>query len=337
MQFIEHFNLKQHNTFGFPVEARWFCEVHNEQDLQEALDFSRTNQLPLLLLGGGSNVLFTKNWDGLLILIRIMGKSIVRETNDEVWVKAGAGENWHELVMWTIDQGLGGLENLSLIPGCCGAAPMQNIGAYGVELKDVFEELSAFHLEKRETVVFSAADCRFGYRESVFKQEFKGQYVITSITLKLSRKPILRLSYGDISSTLKQMGITSPGIREVSQAVMFIRSKKLPNPLVVGNAGSFFKNPVVSHKAFDSLKASYPDVPHFTQPNGIKIPAAWLIEQCGWKGKFYGNVGVNQMQPLVLVNFGFGRGEEILALSQEIVESVLSRFQITLTPEVNII
>lgn len=337
MQFIEHFNLKQHNTFGFPVEARWFCEVHNEQDLQEALDFSRTNQLPLLLLGGGSNVLFTKNWDGLLILIRIMGKSIVRETNDEVWVKAGAGENWHELVMWTIDQGLGGLENLSLIPGCCGAAPMQNIGAYGVELKDVFEELSAFHLEKRETVVFSAADCRFGYRESVFKQECKGQYVITSITLKLSRNPILRLSYGDISSTLKQMGITSPGIREVSQAVMFIRNKKLPNPLVVGNAGSFFKNPVVSRKEFEVLSSTYPDMPHFTQPDGVKIPAAWLIEQCGWKGKFFGNVGVNQMQPLVLVNFGFGRGEEILALSQKIRASVLDRFQITLTPEVNII
>lgn len=337
MEFIENFNLKEHNTFGFPVSTRWYAEVATEEDLNQAISFSRTHQLPLMILGGGSNVLFTQDWEGLVLHIRIMGREVIRESGDTVWVRAGAGENWHDFVLWAIEQGFSGIENLSLIPGCCGAAPMQNIGAYGVELKDVFQELQAYHIQNFRSDCFSLEACKFGYRESIFKQELRGQYVITSITLRLSRTPQLKLTYGDLSAVIRQMGVQKPGIREVSQAVMYIRNKKLPNPKVIGNAGSFFKNPVISSGQFAELVKEFPNIPHYHQPDGIKIPAAWLIEQCGWKGKFYGNVGVNQMQPLVLVNFGFGRGSEILSLSNHIRQSIREKFAIDLNPEVNVI
>lgn len=338
MQITEHSNLKQFNTFGMDVTSRYMVEVNSEEDVKELIGSDLFKQNDHLILGGGSNVLLTNDFDGVVIRNVIEGREVVEETDDYVKVKFGSGENWHGCVLWTIENDWGGIENLSLIPGTIGAAPMQNIGAYGVEIKDVFEELSAVHLETGMTRVFLNDECEFGYRESVFKKELKGKYLIISVTLRLSKKPDINISYGAISETLNSLNISDPTISDVSRAVIQIRQSKLPDPAEIGNAGSFFKNPTIPSKMFEGLKASHPNIPGYPQANEqVKVPAGWLIENCGWKGKTIGEIGVHKNQALVLVNYGNGRGKDIENLSKEIRASVREKFGVELSPEVNII
>jgi UDP-N-acetylmuramate dehydrogenase len=328
-------SLAELNTFGLQVFSRFFVAVRTEAELKEAIQL---NLSPVFLLGGGSNVLLTKDWPGLVILNRLAGKRILSEENGEVLIEAGAGENWHEFVLWSLDQGLCGLENLSLIPGSVGAAPLQNIGAYGVELKDVFERLEAIELATGNIRTFNKEECGFGYRNSVFKGPLKGQFCISRVVLRLHRQSPLNTSYGAIHQTLQQQGIHQPTARDVSNAVIQIRRSKLPDPAKIGNAGSFFKNPVLTQDQFRQLQDSHPDVVHYQQPDGrVKVPAGWLIEQCGWKGKRVGQTGAYKNQALVLVNYGDASGAEIKALSDRIVESVEARFGISLEKEVNVI
>ncbi len=338
MQITEHSNLKQFNTFGMDVTSRYMVEVNSEENVKELIGSDLFKQNDHLILGGGSNVLLTNDFDGVVVRNVIEGREVVEETDDYVKVKFGSGENWHDCVLWTIENDWGGIENLSLIPGTIGAAPMQNIGAYGVEIKDVFEELSAVHLETGMTKVFVKDECEFGYRESVFKKELKGKYLIISVTLKLSKNPEINISYGAISETLNSLNISDPTISDVSRAVIQIRQSKLPDPAEIGNAGSFFKNPTIPSKMFEGLKASHPNIPGYPQANKqVKVPAGWLIENCGWKGKTIGEIGVHKNQALVLVNYGNGRGKDIENLSKEIRASVREKFGIELSPEVNII
>ncbi len=334
----ENYSLKNYNTFGLECHARWFSEVSDIQSLTSLLKHAKKESISAYILGGGSNVLLTKDIEGMVIKMALKGIEVVDENEDFVWVRAGAGEVWHELVLYTIEKGWGGIENLSLIPGLVGAAPMQNIGAYGVELKDVFSSLEALNRETLDTEVFDHSACKFGYRESVFKNALKNQYIITSVTLKLSKKPKVNVSYGAITEVLKSKGIDEPTIREVSDAVIEIRQSKLPDPRVIGNAGSFFKNPVIDQEHFEKIKARYPNVPSYPQPDGgVKVPAGWLIEQCGWKGKRVGEIGVHDKQALVLVNHGGGKGEDIYALSEEILQSVKQEFGVELSREVNVV
>lgn len=336
MNIQENISLKPFNTFGIDQKARFFLEAKNLSEIQEGLAFAKEANVPLIVLGGGSNVLFTKDLDGLVILNRLTGIQVVKEDEDSVWVEAGAGENWHLFVMHCLENNWGGLENLSLIPGTVGASPMQNIGAYGVEIKDTFVSLLAFHKERKELEIFDAEACQFGYRESIFKNTYKDQYIILSVQFKLSKhNHSLHTAYGAIQATLKANGIHNPSIQDISQAVIHIRSTKLPDPSRIGNAGSFFKNPTISLQEFEQLEARFVDIPSFPTEQGVKIPAAWLIQQCGWKGKVIGNIGVHKDQPLVLVNFGGGEGKAIVQLSQEIQASVLERFGIVLQAEVN--
>ncbi|MCM5527306.1 UDP-N-acetylmuramate dehydrogenase [Parasegetibacter sp. NRK P23] len=338
MQIQENFPLRPFNTFGIAVNARYFARFRSLDELGELLE-RRVQGLtkPLLLLGGGSNILFTKDPDAWVLKNDIPGIEIVREAGDEVFVRAGAGENWHNFVLFCIENGLGGIENLSLIPGQVGAAPMQNIGAYGVEIKDVFHELEAFHLSEKKSVVLGLKDCAFGYRESVFKTVFKNQFCITNVTFRLTRKHAFNISYGAIAQELEAMGVQDLSIRAVSNAVIRIRSSKLPDPKQIGNAGSFFKNPVVDQQQFDALKVLYPAIPAYPAGAGqVKLAAGWLIEQCGWKGYRKGDAGCHEKQALVLVNYGNATGEEVYELSSEILKSVQEKFGVTLEREVNI-
>jgi UDP-N-acetylmuramate dehydrogenase len=282
-------------------------------------------------------VLFINDaFDGLVIKIDIKGIAVLEETDQSVLLEVGAGEVWHDLVVHTIEKGYSGLENLSLIPGTVGAAPMQNIGAYGVEIKETFDSLEALHLESGESRRFTNAECRFGYRESVFKHELKGQYIITSVRFRLSKMPVFHTSYGAIQDTLREMGVGELSVKAVSEAVCRIRRSKLPDPAQIGNAGSFFKNPEIPKAQYDALKAQYPDMPgYITSQDLVKVPAGWLIEQCGWKGKIVGDTGVHKLQALVLVNYGNAKGREIKALAEQVQQSVQERFGIRLTPEVN--
>ena len=292
-----------------------------------------------MFLGGGSNVLLCNNYDGLLIHNAIKGKQIVHEDEDAVYLKVYSGEIWHDLVMYCVERNWGGIENLSLIPGTVGAAPMQNIGAYGVELEQVFDHLEAFNLHTFELEKFKHQQCAFAYRESVFKRQLKGQYFIYSVTLKLLKKPVVQMEYGDIQAQIKSEGIAleSASIQDVSRAVIHIRQSKLPDPKQLGNSGSFFKNPVISEVLFNQLKSNFPDIKGFPVSNGVKVPAAWLIEQCKWKGKRVGNTGSHAKQALVLVNYGGATGQEIYQLALDIIQSVAEKFSIHLEPEVNII
>lgn len=333
----KNISLKPYNTFGIDVKAKYLLSIDNTENLREALTDDHLKHQDRLILGGGSNILFTRDVDGLVLLNRISGIEIIRQDDQRVWVRAGAGETWHDLVMWSIEQGLGGMENLSLIPGSVGAGPMQNIGAYGVELKDSFYELEALQLDTMEIRKFSAADCKFGYRESVFKHELKNRFFITHVTFCLSRNPQLNTSYGAIAQELQQMGITVPGVRDVSNAVINIRRSKLPDPKVLGNAGSFFKNPEVDQQVFDQLKAAHPNVVGYpTIPGKVKLAAGWLIEQCGWKGKVVGHTGSHKDQALVLVNYGEATGKEIYELALQIRDSVIEKFGVRIDPEVNV-
>ncbi len=332
MQIEQQVSLKQYNTFGIDVLAQQFSRFHSVDDLSEL-----PSDTSLLVLGGGSNLLFTKNVEGLVLKNDIKGIDIVEENDNDVVIRAGAGENWHKLVMHTVQHGYGGMENLSLIPGNCGASPMQNIGAYGVEIKDIFHSLEAYHIFDRSLVRFELKDCDFGYRESVFKNKFKGKFIITSVSYKLNKKPIVNTSYGAISQELEKMGIKDPGIRDVSNAIINIRSSKLPDPGKIGNAGSFFKNPMVSMEEYENIKSSYPSAPAYPSGDKVKLAAGWLIEQCGWKGYRKGDAGCYEKQALVLVNYGSANGAEIYDLSEEILQSVKNKFGVTLEREVNIL
>lgn len=337
MKIQENISLKPFTTFGIDKKAKLFTTVETLDELKAALLAAKEKQLPVFILGGGSNILLTRDIDGLVIKLEIKGINLVKEDGDQLWVEVGAGEMWHELVLHSIAQDWAGLENLSLIPGTVGASPMQNIGAYGVEIKDVFDSLQAMHRETLEMQSFNAEACRFGYRESVFKQTFKDQFVITSVTFRLSKTPNFHLEYGAIREVLAANGIDQPSIRAISDAVIQIRQSKLPDPKEIGNAGSFFKNPTIPNAQFDALKASYPSIPGYPSAEGVKVAAGWLIEQTGWKGKRIGEVGVHAKQALVLVNYGGGTGEEIKKLSEQIQASVYDKFGVQLQAEVNFI
>jgi len=338
MSIKENHDLSQLNTFGLSATARYFAEVTNLETLISFLLDERFTHAPKLILGGGSNMLLTKDFDGLVIKMSIKGIEMVAQDGDEVLVKAMAGEVWHELVVSSLENGWYGLENLSLIPGQVGAAPMQNIGAYGVELAQVFESLEAIKISDGSVHRFTKEECKFGYRESIFKHSHKGQFIIVSVTLRLSLIPHLHISYGAIQDTLKGMNIEAPEPRDVSKAVINIRQSKLPDPKVLGNAGSFFKNPEVSMEEFQSFIEAHPQAPHYkVGEHHMKIPAGWLIEQCGWKGKVVGQTGSHKDQALVLVNYGKASGAEIVQLARDIQASVKERFNISLEAEVNII
>ena len=337
MDIQEDISLKEYNTFGIDAKARFFCEINSIAELKQALQLKGYPNL--FVLGGGSNMLITKDLENLVLHINLKGIEVVSENKDEAIIKVNAGENWHNMVLWTLDHDYGGLENLSLIPGNTGTAPIQNIGAYGVELKDTFVCCEAIEIATRELKTFSKDECQFGYRDSYFKNEGLGKYIITSVSFKLTkRNHKLNVDYGAIVSELQQNGITNPGIKDVSNAVIAIRKSKLPDPKELGNSGSFFKNPVVDRQQFDNFTKLYPTAPFYkVSENEFKIPAGWLIEQCGYKGKRFGDAGVHKNQALVLVNYGNASGADIIELAEKIIESVSQNFGITISPEVNII
>ena len=328
-------NLKEYNTFGISVKAEMFAIFSSIEELKQILSFR--NDKKLLVLGGGSNLLLTQDFDGLVIKNEIKRFEVIDETVSEVIVESGAGENWHEFVLNCIDKGFGGVENLSLIPGSVGASPMQNIGAYGVEIKDVFESLSAYHIASGEIHYFDKTKCEFGYRESIFKNKVKGEYIILSVTFRLTKNPTINSSYGAINEQLKVMGIQVPTIKELSAAVIAIRQSKLPDPKIIGNAGSFFKNPTVDNVLLEKIQENYPDIPNYPAENGRKLAAGWLIEKAGWKGRTFDNYGVHKLQALVLVNYGNCTGQEIFDLSSQIIQDVFEKFGVLLEREVNIL
>lgn len=331
-------SLQPYNTFGLEATARWFTEVNSIEALRGAIAFARDKGIPYHILGGGSNILLTQDPAGLVILMSLKGITAFAESENTISVKAMAGEVWHDFVLYTLDQHWGGIENLSLIPGTVGAAPMQNIGAYGVEIKDVFHSLEAWDTQKNEVVSFDKEACQFGYRWSRFKGADKGRYIILSMSLSLSKgHHKLHLDYGAIKDTLAADGITSPSIRDVSNAVIKIRQSKLPNPAEIGNAGSFFKNPSIPQAQYDALRQKHPGAPGYPLPGQeVKVPAGWLIEQSGWKGMRRGDIGVHSKQALVLVNHGGGNGSALWQLALDIKASVKDTFGIDIHPEVNI-
>ncbi|HEY9048808.1 MAG TPA: UDP-N-acetylmuramate dehydrogenase [Ohtaekwangia sp.] len=332
-------SLAPFNTFGMQATAKEFTVLHSIEDVQQLLAADDFKKQRVLILGGGSNVLLTKNFDGLVAKVEILGKKVIHKDDEQVVLHVGAGENWHAFVMYCVDNNWGGIENLSLIPGTVGAAPMQNIGAYGVEIKDVIDSVEAIDVHSGAMRTFSNEECRFGYRESIFKQEVKDQYIITGVTLRLTTKNHrFNSSYGAVTDTMKVLGYHEASVRAISDAVIHIRRSKLPDPAQIGNAGSFFKNPTIDAALYESLKKTYIDIPGYTAGNNMfKVPAAWLIEQCGWKGKRFNNIGVHQHQALVLVNYGGGEGEKIWELAMKIQLSVKEKFNITLHPEVNVV
>ena len=335
----ENFSLKAYNTFGVNAKAKYFAEVNSVEELIKTIKFSNTQTLPLLFLGGGSNVLFTKNFDGLVIQLNLKGISEEIINENEVLVTAKAGENWHEFVTFCLNKNYGGLENLSLIPGNVGTSPMQNIGAYGTEIKDIFVSCKVLNLKTSEVEIFDLNKCRFGYRDSIFKQEGKGKYVIMEVTFKLTRKNHnIKTEYGAIKTELENSGIQNPTIQDVSKAVINIRQSKLPDPKIIGNAGSFFKNPTIPLPQFEDLKLKFENIQGYPNGDFVKVPAGWLIEQCGWKGKQIGNVASHQLQSLVIINAtGNATGKEIYDFSTMIIDSVKEKFGIELEREVNMI
>lgn len=336
MQISGNISLKPFNTFGIDVSAKFFSSFSTIDELAELI--AANPQLTKFILGGGSNILFTKNVDGLVLKNDIKGIDLVHEDPDYVYIKVGAGENWHQFVLHCINRNWAGVANLSLIPGNVGASPIQNIGAYGVELDDIFLSLEAFHLSEMKVRTFTKADCEFGYRDSVFKRKFKDQFAILSVTFQLKKKPVYHISYGAITEELEKMGVKDISIKAVSQAVINIRSSKLPDPKEIPNAGSFFKNPEVPAEKYEMLKTEFPGIVAYPLIKGtVKLAAGWMIEQCGWKGYRKGDAGCHAKQALVLVNYGNAKGHEIYDLSEEILLSVKNKFGVTLEREVNII
>ena len=338
MNVIENYPLIKLNTFGIDVKAKYFTSINTVNELIEIKKSEKFKDYELLILGGGSNILFTKDFNGLVILNNIKGKEIVDQNDDSIILKIGAGENWHELVMYCVDNGWGGIENLSLIPGNTGTAPMQNIGAYGVEIKETFVELEALEISSGKIVKFSNSECEFGYRESVFKNKMKNKYIILNITLELNKNPILNINYGDVKAILETKKIETPTIKDVSNAIISIRQRKLPDPKKIGNSGSFFKNPIIDINLLKLIEGTYPNVVSYKiNENKFKIAAGWMIEKAGWKGKKFNNFGVHENQALVLVNYGLANGKEIFNLSEKIILDIKEKFGITLEREVNII
>lgn len=338
MSVLENVSLRPYNTFGIDATARYFASFDSAAALQAILEDPKWEGVPKMILGGGSNILLTKDYDGLVLKNEIKGIHIIREDAEHVYIQAGAGENWHRFVMYCIDKNLAGLENLSLIPGNVGASPMQNIGAYGVEIKDVFYELDAWHVKDQRLVKFNKEACEFGYRESVFKRKYKDQFVILQVSYRLNKTPHFNTSYGAIEQEMERMGVKELSIRAISDAVIQIRSSKLPNPAEIGNAGSFFKNPEISKEKYEALKEAFPAIVAYPLPHDqYKLAAGWLIEQSGWKGYRDGDAGVHAKQALVLVNYGNASGEELVELSWKVIESVKEKFGVVLEREVNII
>ena len=337
MRVLRNYSLKNHNSFGIEVKADKFLSIQNLEDLRSILRNSYAAEL--FILGGGSNMLLTGDIHKTVLHVALKGKEIVSETEEEVIIEAQAGENWHEFVLWTLKHNYGGLENLSLIPGNVGTAPIQNIGAYGVELKDSFVSCKTMNVQTLEEKEFNREECEFGYRNSIFKNQLKGQVIITSVKFRLSKKDhILHTEYGAIRSELEKQGIENPGIKDISNAVIAIRRSKLPDPKEIGNSGSFFKNPVIGKHQFKELEKRYPEIPSYKiSEEEIKVPAGWLIDQAGYKGFRRGDAGVHKNQALVLVNYGAATGEEILSLSREIQNNIREKFDIDLEAEVNII
>lgn len=332
-------SLQPFNTFGIAARAQAYARITEIGQLAEVPALPEFKAGRYLVLGGGSNILLTQDFEGLVIHIGIGGIHVAGMDTDYVWVRAGAGHNWHALVQHCVARGWGGIENLSLIPGTVGAAPVQNIGAYGVELKEVFELLQAYDFRTQQFVTMNAEACAFGYRDSIFKQpENKNRYAITDVTLRLRRQPVVSLKYEALQKELASADPATVGIAAVSQAVIRVRQSKLPNPAQIGNAGSFFKNPTVTAQTFQALAVAYPGIPAYPQPDGsVKLAAGWLIEQCGFKGKRVGNTGSHAQQALVLVNYGGATGAEVLALANSIQHTVRERFGVLLELEVNVV
>ncbi|WP_396633680.1 UDP-N-acetylmuramate dehydrogenase [Maribacter sp. R86514] len=333
----EHFSLKNYNTFGIDATARFFVEVTSIEELQDILgnhDYDRK-----IIIGGGSNMLLSDYIEALFIHVDLKGKKIVSESANSAQVKVMAGENWHDMVMWTLENNFGGLENMSLIPGNTGTAPIQNIGAYGVELKDCFVSCEAIRIEDQELITLTKEECKFGYRDSFFKNEGKDQFVITSVTFSFTKKNHkINSGYGAIEQQLEKEAITNPTIKDISNAVIAIRQSKLPDPKVLGNSGSFFKNPIVDKEVFEEFTRKNPEAPFYKVSDEFyKIPAGWLIEQCGFKGKRFGDAGVHKNQALVLVNYDNATGKDILDLAANIIDAVKTKFHIEISPEVNLI
>lgn len=338
MQIEENISLKPYNTFAIDVTAKRFARFSSISELAELFSaVNINNEEEPLIIGGGSNILLTRNYNGLVARNELLGMKVDDEDEKHLFVRAAAGENWHQFVLFCIQNNYAGIENLSLIPGNVGASPMQNIGAYGVEIKDVFYELEAFNIKEKKLQTFNAEACEFGYRESVFKRKYKGQFVITSVTFKLSKQPHYNISYGAIQQELDKMNVKELSIATISQAVTNIRQSKLPDPKEIGNAGSFFKNPTIAQSQFEDLQKTFPSIVGYPAAFGdIKVAAGWLIEQCGWKGWRKGDAGCHSKQALVLVNYGNAKGNEIFDLSTQIINSVQATFNITLEREVNV-
>lgn len=347
MRIKQNYNLAKLNTFGINVNAKFFVEIRNEKDLKDLFSSSEFKDNENLFLGGGSNILFTKDFEGIVVLNKLKGIEIIKENSENVWIKSMGGELWNDLVLLSVERGYWGLENLSLVPGTVGASPVQNIGAYGVEIKDSLENVEAFNVKTGEKKVFSKKECEFGYRDSVFKNKLKGKYFITAVIFKLSKKENKNINYEALQDYLEENNLKIKSSKDVSEAIADIRRSKLPDPKILSNAGSFFKNVYVDIDKLLEIELKYLNVPSFEEPASakatagegkkIKISAGWLIEQCGWKGKRMGNVGVHEKQALVLVNYGGATGKEILNLANQIIASVQQKFGLKLVPEVNLI
>ena len=337
MEILHNFSLKKYNTFGIEAKAKQFVAVHSTAQLKTILEENKSHKK--FILGGGSNMLLTKDIDALVIHIDLKGKKIIEDSDEFVWVESQAGESWHEFVLWTIDQNFGGLENMSLIPGNVGATPVQNIGAYGTEIKDTFVSCEAIAIENQEVKTFLKEECHFEYRESIFKNEAKDKYIITSVIFKLTKKNHkINTSYGDITNELEKNNISNPTLKEVSDAVIAIRQSKLPDPKDLGNSGSFFKNPILLKSDFEKIHQQFPEMKYYNvSETEVKVPAGWLIEQAGFKGKRFGDAGIHKNQALVLVNYGNATGQEILNVSKDIQDTIFKRFGINIEAEVNVI
>jgi len=336
MNIQKNFNLKRLNTFGISINAENFLDLKNENDLKEILVSSNYKNQSKFILGGGSNILLTKDIEGLTIKISIPGIKIIDENDESVIIEAGGGVVWQNLVEYCINKNFGGIENLSLIPGTVGAAPIQNIGAYGQEIKDVLYNLRGIFIADGEEKIFTNNECEFGYRNSIFKKDLKNKFIVTAVKLKLNKNPEINLNYGNLRDEIEKLNLNNITIRDVSNVVCSIRKSKLPDPSKIGNAGSFFKNPEVSSDFFSKLKQDFPDLVGYETSNGYKLAAGWLVDKCGWKGKRIGNTGIHEKQALVLVNFGNASGTEVFNLSKEVKNSVKEKFGVDLEYEVNI-
>jgi UDP-N-acetylmuramate dehydrogenase len=338
MTLIENCSVKPYSTFGIEAKARYFVRVSTVEELSEALNHPMVTGLPVLILGGGSNMLFTKDYKGLVVKIDFKGISVDHQDNETVLVTAGAGEDWDNFVSFCVEKGFAGLENLSLIPGVVGTCPVQNIGAYGVEVKDTIDHVTVYDLNTGQICVLTNAECQFGYRESIFKYSAKGRYIITSVAFRLSLNPVFHTQYGAITAELASMGVNSLSLNAIRSAVISIRTRKLPDPMIIGNAGSFFKNPSIDSKQYNRLHDLFPGIVAYELADGhYKLAAGWMIEQCGWKGYRKGDAGVHAHQALVLVNYGKATGSEMLELATAIQSSIKAKFGIDLEMEVNVI